>query len=175
MNLPPRSRHLPMRGRRPLPLVSLAVLLVVASTAGSACVAQGETGADRTSAGATSATTAPTAVRFPDPEWPAADAADHGVDPVRLEDVAAYLASIDSNCMAVIKDGYLVDSRYWNGTTPDSAQIHHGNHNVGEMILPVVSWRGETPRTRPSIVCFTGFGMNTQYGSLKLPVENTLA
>ena len=35
---------------------------------------------------------------------------------------------------------------------------------------------GATPRTSPSIVCFTGLGRKTQYGSLNLlPLENTLA
>jgi CubicO group peptidase (beta-lactamase class C family) len=124
VNRPLRRRLLPWRGCRPLLLMRLAVLLVLVSTAGSACVAQGETGADRAPPMATSATTPPVAsVRFPDPEWATADPATHGVDPARLEDVAGYLASIDSNCMAVIKDGYLVDSRYWNGTTPDNAQV----------------------------------------------------
>ena len=91
--------------------------------AGSGCVAQGEPAAHRVAPRATSTTTPPApAARFPDPDWATADPASHGIDPRRLKDVAAYLASIDSTCMAVIKDGYLVDSRYWNGTTPHSTQ-----------------------------------------------------
>ncbi len=47
--------------------------------------------------------------------------------------------------------------------TPARTQIHHGNHSVGEITLPVVRSRSlATPRTRPSMVCFTGFGMKIQ-------------
>ena len=43
--------------------------------------------------------------------------------------------------------------------TPASTQIHHGSHSVGEMTLPVAEVAARhTPRTMPSIVCFTGFG-----------------
>ena len=83
------------------------------------------------------------AARFPDPEWPTADPANHGVDPGRLEDVAAYLASIDSNCMAVIKDGYLVDSRYWNGTTPDSTQnVYSATKSVTSTLVGIAQDEG---------------------------------
>ena len=58
---------------------------------------------------------------------------------------------------------------------PARIQIHHGNHSVGEITLPPVSRWSETPRTIPSIVCFTGFGMKIQYGTLnELPVEKHL-
>lgn len=58
----------------------------------------------------------------PSAVWPTGDPGEHGLDPARLEDVAAYLDDFGSNCLAVIKDGYLVDARYWRGTTPTTDQ-----------------------------------------------------
>ena len=47
---------------------------------------------------------------------------------------------------------------------PESTQIHHGNHNVGETTSPVET-RVEHPATSPSMVCFTGWGRKTQWGA----------
>jgi CubicO group peptidase (beta-lactamase class C family) len=96
---------------------------------GSACSPTTEalTGPTETSAVTTTVTAGPigvegTLVPYPDAAWPVAAPQDHGLEPAEVEDLANYFSGINSNCMAVIKDGYLVASRYWNGTTADTNQ-----------------------------------------------------
>lgn len=99
--------------RRAIPIASISLLVLA-----SACGSTGETD------NAAPSTTAPggISVRYPDPAWPLADPSSLGLDPTRLDAVGDYLDEFGSNCMVVIRDGWLVDARSWNGSTPDTDQ-----------------------------------------------------
>ena len=43
-----------------------------------------------------------------------------GMDPIALEEAAAFAGENDSECMVVIRHGKLVGEWYWNGATPDT-------------------------------------------------------
>ena len=53
--------------------------------------------------------------------------------------------------------------------TPARSHIHHGNHNDGDVRLPLASYATPTPRTMPSMVCSIGPGSGIQLGSLNEP------
>lgn len=61
-------------------------------------------------------------VRFPDPDWPIGDPADHGFDMAGLDAAAAYSEQVGGLCLVVIRDGELVYERYFNGA--DAATQH---------------------------------------------------
>ena len=82
-------------------------------------------------------------VPYPSPDWPLAEPQDHGLDPAELDDLAAYFESINSTCTVVIKDGHLVDSRYWNGTTIDTNQeVWSISKSITSMLIGVAQTRG---------------------------------
>lgn len=69
-------------------------------------------------------TTAPAAAAssVADGAWPTTDPAAAGFDPVALQAIAADAEAAGSNCMAVVRDGALVASWYWNGTDVHTTQ-----------------------------------------------------
>lgn len=105
----------------------LVVTSAVVATAllGSGCGfsdGDGEASTGPTVAEVDAASTEAPAVPYPADDWPVADPDDHGLDAAALDDLADYFESINSTCTAIVKDGYLVDSRYWGGTTVDTNQ-----------------------------------------------------
>src|SRR5262245_33691875 len=96
------------------------VCILVLAALGAACsddsegAATGDTNDDTTtSAAAGDATTSSTAAGdgtiYPGDEWATAAPEDVGLTQEGLDAMADYLETTDSNCMAVIKDGKLVD------------------------------------------------------------------
>jgi CubicO group peptidase (beta-lactamase class C family) len=80
---------------------------------------------------------------FPDDEWATASPEEVDLDPVALEDLASYLDSTNSNCMAVIKDGYLVDERYWNDTDAETQQeIWSASKSVSATLVGIAQDQG---------------------------------
>jgi hypothetical protein len=61
-----------------------------------------------------------TTVPYPGKEWDRATADDVGLDQAKLDELADFLKGKDSRCMAVVKDGKLIDEQYWKDATPDS-------------------------------------------------------
>ncbi len=59
---------------------------------------------------------------FPGAEWETTDASAAGLDPEIIDQVAEVAVDSDSNCLLVVRDGKIVDERYWNGTDQDSVQ-----------------------------------------------------
>lgn len=95
--------------------------------------------------GSSSTTAAPgdDGVAYPDPDWATADAADVGLSQDGLDAMADYLESSGSNCMAVIKDGQLIDERYWNDTTVDSDQeIFSASKSVSSTLIGIAQDQG---------------------------------
>jgi CubicO group peptidase (beta-lactamase class C family) len=82
------------------------------------------TGTDTETSTTETSTTGPAdgEVVFPGAAWATAEPADHGLSQEGLDELAAYLDSTNSNCMAVVKDGVLVDERYWNDTDAATQQ-----------------------------------------------------
>jgi CubicO group peptidase (beta-lactamase class C family) len=114
-----------MRARRPLLARLLAALLALAFVAAACSDDGGETATAAPDEGAsetTSTTAADDGDPFPGTTWETRTPEEVGLDPARLEELNTYLEGTDSNCVAVIKDGYLVDERYWHETDGETNQ-----------------------------------------------------
>ncbi|MDZ7732757.1 MAG: serine hydrolase [Acidimicrobiia bacterium] len=60
-----------------------------------------------------------------------------------LDELRAYLESTGSNCMAVVKDGRLVEEAYWNGTDEDTDQeIWSASKSVTSALVGIASDQG---------------------------------
>jgi CubicO group peptidase (beta-lactamase class C family) len=80
---------------------------------------------------------------FPGAEWTTADPAEHGIDQARLDELATQLEGFRSNCMAVIKDGYLLDVRYWNDTGEETNQeIWSASKSVTSTLVGIAQDKG---------------------------------
>lgn len=53
---------------------------------------------------------------YPDPDWPTGAPGDHGIDQAGLDDAAAAAERLHSHCLLIIRDGVLVDERYFADT-----------------------------------------------------------
>lgn len=62
-------------------------------------------------------------IPYPDPEWPEATPADHGLDVDQLEAAALVAEQLDSHCLLVIRGGHLVFERYWKGHDASTPQV----------------------------------------------------
>ncbi|MDN3358719.1 serine hydrolase [Actinomadura sp. DC4] len=58
----------------------------------------------------------------PDPGWPSVSPAAAGLDPGKLDAIAATARTGKSNCLAVVRDGKMAGEWYFHGTTPDTTQ-----------------------------------------------------
>lgn len=126
--------------------VALAIALVVAACSGSGDETSTDTAAD---GGSTTPTTE--GVVFPGDTWETADPAEVDLDPAVLAELDAYLESTGSNCMAVIKDGYLVDQQYWNGTDADSNQeIFSASKSVTSTLVGIAQAQAHLDITQPA-------------------------
>jgi CubicO group peptidase (beta-lactamase class C family) len=92
------------RRTRALRVIAAALAFVLAGAAG-AC-----------STGGASDEASPV---FPGAEWPVAEPSAVGLDAAALGGVRADAEARDSDCIAVVKDGLLVEQATWNGTTVD--------------------------------------------------------
>jgi CubicO group peptidase (beta-lactamase class C family) len=95
--------------------LGLAIGLVLAACSGA------DDASDASEGGAAESSSSETTVpAVPGNEWTKIDPADADLDPAPLDELAAFLDSKDSQCMAVVKDGQLVAEQYWDGFTADT-------------------------------------------------------
>jgi CubicO group peptidase (beta-lactamase class C family) len=64
-------------------------------------------------------TTVADETRYPGAEWDVVDPLEAGFDPDRLQDLADTAEAAASTCLVVVRDGAVVDERYWAGGAPD--------------------------------------------------------
>jgi CubicO group peptidase (beta-lactamase class C family) len=139
-----------MRARWLLPLVAVLVLVASCSDAGS------ETSTDTGTDDDTTETADPTApgdetTVFPGETWETASAADVGLDQAKLDELNSYLEGTDSNCVAVIKDGYLVDEAYWNETDEQTDQeIFSASKSVSSTLVGIAQEQGHLDIEQPA-------------------------
>jgi CubicO group peptidase (beta-lactamase class C family) len=96
-------------------LGGLVLVLVVA-----ACSGGGGDDDDAAGSAATTSTAAPEPeVRYPGAEWATEDPAAAGFDPAALGRLDAAAEAAGSSCLAVTRDGAVVDERYWDGGGAD--------------------------------------------------------
>lgn len=134
-----------MSSRRPTAALALLALLL-----GACSGSGGQTATDR-APDTTTSTTVPEEVVFPGDTWETAAPADVGLDPAVLAELDAYLEGTGSNCMAVIKDGYLVDEHYWNGTdTETNQEIFSASKSVTSTLVGIAQSEGHLDIDQPA-------------------------
>jgi CubicO group peptidase (beta-lactamase class C family) len=95
--------------------LGLAVGLLLAACSGDDDAADAKKGDDTPS----ETSEAEASAKVPGDEWAEVDPAEADLDAAPLDELATFLESKDSECMAVVKDGQLVAEQYWDGFTPD--------------------------------------------------------
>jgi CubicO group peptidase (beta-lactamase class C family) len=81
--------------------------------------------------------------RFPGAEWEVADPTEHGLDPAALEATDRLYAEADSNCIAVVRDGFLVHEEYWQGYEPSTAQeVFSASKSVTSLLVGIAQDQG---------------------------------
>jgi CubicO group peptidase (beta-lactamase class C family) len=72
------------------------------------------------------------------PEWPSVSPAAAGLDPHRLDAIAAQAKKGKSNCLAVVRNGKLAREWYFRGTGPDSTQnIYSATKSVTSVLVGI--------------------------------------
>jgi CubicO group peptidase (beta-lactamase class C family) len=100
------------------------LIVVVCLLLTAACVRGGRDGRDGDSGGA--------------PGWPSVSPASAGLDPQRLDEIAAQAKKGKSNCLAVIRNGKLAREWYFRGTGPDSVQnIYSATKSVTSVLIGI--------------------------------------
>jgi CubicO group peptidase (beta-lactamase class C family) len=101
-------------------LRAVAALLAVGVVALGACSDDSDSATTTTGPPTTEASTSTIdrVEAVPGDEWETVSAEDAGLDPAVLEDLAEQAEAADSFCLAVTRDGRLVDEWYWDGTGP---------------------------------------------------------
>ena len=97
--------------RATLAAMAVSLLVVACSSGDDDDAAPAEAGADESAA-------APD-VRYPGADWATVDAAGAGFDPAALGRLDASAEAAGSTCLAVTRDGAVVDERYWDGGAAD--------------------------------------------------------
>ncbi len=88
---------------------------------------------------------------YPDPEWQTIDPSEVGLRQEGLDALAEYAESTNSNCLAVVKDGELVDERYWNDFTPDTDQeIFSASKSVTSTLVGIAQDQGHLGIDEPA-------------------------
>jgi CubicO group peptidase (beta-lactamase class C family) len=83
-----------------------------------ACSGAGDSSAGGAGPGRSTTTT----TSVPGAAWETVDPADVGLDPARLEDIAATAETGRSSCLVVVRDGRIAGEWYFNGTGPGTDQ-----------------------------------------------------
>lgn len=140
--------------RRPTARSAWAVALVGA-LAVTVVVAGCRSGGSGTDAGSPPSTTATSSapsgagVQGPGGSWATIDPAEAGFDPAALDRVAADAEAAGSNCMAVVRDGRMVASWYWNGTDPHSTQdVFSATKSVTSALVGIAEADGDLGRAQ---------------------------
>src|SRR4051794_1264461 len=72
------------------------------------------------------------------PEWPRGAPAAAGLDPHRLDAIAAQAGKGKSNCLVVVRNGRLAREWYFRGTGPDSTQnIYSATKSVTSVLVGI--------------------------------------
>ena len=88
---------------------------------------------------------------FPTDSWSRIDPVAAGLDPARLDGLQAYLADQKSDCMAVVKDGQVVQDTYWNGsdaTTPH--EVFSVTKSITSMLVGIAQAEGDLDIDEPA-------------------------
>jgi CubicO group peptidase (beta-lactamase class C family) len=114
-----------------------------------AAIALGACTSDESEAASTTSTAAATTTVPPQPspadgEWPTADPAALGLDPVVVQQLADEAAADGSNCFLVVRDGQIAGEWYWNGTGPDTAQeVFSATKSVTSVLVGIAADDGD--------------------------------
>ncbi len=123
--------------RRSVAVVGLALTLVIAGCSG------GDTGS--------SSGPATTEAVFPADSWAHIDPTAAGVDPARLDRLQSYLVDQQSDCMAVIKDGQVVQDVYWNGTDAATPrEVYSVTKSITNMLVGIAQSEGDLDIGEPA-------------------------
>jgi CubicO group peptidase (beta-lactamase class C family) len=123
--------------------VPLALALVLALVAVTAC--SGDDGA-ATATTRASTTTATTDAQAPVPgaEWEKVDPASVGLDPTKLDQLATTAEQGKSNCLVIVRDGKLAGEWYFRGTNQDSTQdIYSATKSITSTLVGIAQDDGD--------------------------------
>jgi CubicO group peptidase (beta-lactamase class C family) len=130
--------------------MALVGVLAVSVMVAAAC----RSGASDPAAGGSSATTGTSSelsvvgVQGLGGSWASVDPAEAGFDPAALDRVAADAEAAGSNCMAVVRDGRMVASWYWNGTDAHSTQdVFSATKSVTSALVGIAEADGDLDRS----------------------------
>jgi CubicO group peptidase (beta-lactamase class C family) len=99
-------------------LVVLSMSVVAACSSGGGG-GGGDDAAEPAGSGSGAPSEAAAEVRYPGAEWDTVDAADAGFDPAGLSRLDTSAEAAGSTCLAVTRDGAVVDQQYWDGGGAD--------------------------------------------------------
>lgn len=92
-----------------------------------------------------------TAASFPGEEWDVVAPEDSGLDQTGLDELASYLEETDSNCMAVVEGGQLVEEVYWNDTDAATNQeIWSASKSVTSTLVGLAQEQGSLDIEQPA-------------------------
>jgi CubicO group peptidase (beta-lactamase class C family) len=147
---------------RPSRALALLVALMITAAACSSSDATNEdvtadTAADADTDGAgnsgddDSGATAVPAVFPTADEWAITDPSDVDVDQANLDALDDYLEGTGSNCMAVVKDGHLIDEHYWNDFDATTEQeIFSASKSYTSTLVGIAQDQGHLDITQPA-------------------------
>ena len=126
----------------------VAVAVAVGCSGGDGASASGRTTEPRP-------TTAPTTTtprrRVPGAAWEAATPASAGLDPAALDRIAGEAEAAGSRCLAVVRDGRVVDQRYWQGTDAATTQdIFSATKSITSVLVGIAQDDGKLRVDEPA-------------------------
>lgn len=93
---------------------------------------------------------------YPDPEWQSIEPADAGFSTEGLDALANYAEGTNSSCLTVVKDGRLVDERYWNGFDAQTDQeIFSASKSVTSTLVGIAQDQGQLDIEEPASTYLT--------------------
>lgn len=136
--------------RRRAAVALVTILALAASACGSGGDADDDAGAGGTGNAAdqaNSATGDPTDQAdqepWPTPDWQTVDAAEAGMDQALLDEMATEAEAAGSMCVAVTRNGQLVDEWYWQGADETTEQeVFSASKSVSSTLVGIASDRG---------------------------------
>jgi CubicO group peptidase (beta-lactamase class C family) len=82
--------------------------------------------------------------RYPGADWERVDPASAGLDPAGLDRLAAMSEAAGSTCTVVVRDGVVVDERYWQGATADTTrQAFSVTKSVTSLLVGIAQGQGD--------------------------------
>jgi CubicO group peptidase (beta-lactamase class C family) len=83
------------------------------------------------------------APRYPGADWDRVDPATAGLDAAALDRLGAAAEAAGSTCTVVVRDGVVVDERYWQGATPETTrQAFSVTKSVTSLLVGIAQGQG---------------------------------